>query len=376
MSGSSYGMRVVVDLDAYRHNLRYVRSLIPDECSIMAVVKDNAYGHGLVSVSKAALAEQVQMLGVSTVEEGAALRAAGVDAPILVMVQPPADALHEAIEHDLRVMISDVATGERLGELAHRVNKVVLVHCKVDSGMGRQGFALTAAPAELLHLTRVSHLDIEGVATHFPVADTTSDPYITNQIRAFKTLLKQLNDQGIPYEMAHAANSGAIVNYPASHFSMVRPGLMTYGIWPTDAPPAKNPLRPVMRWEAKVILVKELDAGASIGYGRTYVTSSRVRVAILPVGYGAAGYKRALSNKADVLIRGKRCPVRGTVCMDQIVVDVSHVGDVAPGDTATLLGADGNERITANELAAHAQTIPYEILTSVAPNFDRDYGDS
>jgi alanine racemase len=364
--------RVLIDLNAYANNLRIVRQMIPTECAIMAMVKADAYGHGAVELARKALAEGVAMLGVATVDEGLALRAAGIEAPVLVTVQPPEEAVGPAVENDLRVMVSDVATAEHIGEHARRVNKVMPIHCKIDSGMGRQGFDIETALNDIMFLTRISHIDIEGIATHFPSADTVRDQYAANQIRLFKHLLKQLEKQGIPYEVAHAANSAAVINYPNSVLGMVRTGLMTYGVWPTDTPPAQSPLHPVLRWETRIILIKELRPGASIGYGRTYTSQEPIKIALLPVGY-ADGYKYKLSNNADVIVRGKRCPVRGTVSMDQIAVDVTSVPGAAVGDTATLIGVDGQQTITADELAQRAQTIPYDILAGIGSRCERVY---
>jgi len=364
--------RAVIDLGAYAHNLGVVRHRIPRGCGLMAVVKTNAYGLGSVPIARRAVAEGVDMLGVATVEEGATLRAAGIEAPILVLCQPERSALGAVIEHRLRVMLSNVTVAERLGELARRANRVVPIHCKVDSGMGRQGFALDEALDALRHLTRISHIDIEGIATHFPVAEVADDAFTANQIRAFKQALKQIAKAGIPYEMAHAANSAAVVNYPDSAFDLVRPGLMTYGAWPTATPPSPMPLRPVLRWESRVTLVKAFDSGASIGYGRTYTTDGRMRAAVVPVGY-ADGYRYRLANRADALVRGKRCPVRGNVSMDQIVIDVTELDGVQPGDAVTLLGTDGDETITVEELAAHAETVSHDILAGLGARVTREY---
>jgi alanine racemase len=364
--------RVVVDLNAYSHNLKLVKQIIGPDCSIMAIVKANAYGHGHVPVAKRAIKEDVAILGVATVDEGVALREAGITHPILVLMQPSTDAFSTAVEHDLRLMVSDTAAAERLGDLARRTNKVVPIHVKVDSGMGRQGFELDQAMRNMLFLTRISNVDIEGIATHFPVADLKDDPFTLNQIKSFKHFLKQLDKRGIPYEVAHAANSAAILNYPSSHFSMVRPGLITYGVWPSAIPATSSPWKPVLRWETRVVLVKDFEPGSSIGYGRTYTTEQHMRGAVLPVGY-ADGYKHALSNRAEVIIRGRRCPVRGSVCMDQVVVDVTDVEGVAVDDVVTLIGTDGNETITAEELARHAQGIPYDILAGIGARVRRDY---
>lgn len=364
--------RAIVDLNAYCHNLEVVRRFIGGQTDIIAVVKANAYGHGLIAIARKAVDCGIAMLGVATVDEGLQLRDAGIDAAILVMVQPDTGALSLALEGRLTVMTSDVPTTERLGELAHRANRVVPVHCMIDSGMGRQGFSLDSADDDLQYLTRISHIDIEGIATHFPVADHAENAFTYNQIKLFKHLLRKLDKNGIPYEMAHAANSAAIVNYHGSTFDRVRPGLITYGIWPTSTPPEQHLLQRVLRWETRVTQVRDLEPGSSVGYGRTYTTKTRMRAAILPVGY-ADGYKHALSNRADVLIRGKRCAVRGSVCMDQIVVDVSEADDVCAGDVATLIGADGDETISAEELAKHAETIPYDILAGIGARVPREY---
>jgi alanine racemase len=364
--------RAIIDLEAYASNIRALRKLLPQNARVIAVVKANAYGHGLEQIARRAIAENVQMLGVSNVEEGIQLRTAGIDAPIIVLMQPAADAMHAAIEHNLRVMISHTSAAERLGEIARKLNRVAPVHCKIDSGMGRQGFDIENAERSIMYLTRISNIDIEGIATHFPAAELREDPFTLNQIKTFRHLLKQLDKQGIPYEMVHAANSSAIVNYPASIFNLVRPGIITYGVPPVADMPPPVPLHPVLRWETRIALIRDMPAGAPIGYGRAYTTSSRAKLAILPVGY-ADGYKYALSNNADVLIKGRRCPVRGAVSMDQIVVDVTGVPTVQVDDMATLIGVDGSESISVLELAQKAKTIPYDILTGIGPRVLREY---
>ena len=366
------GSRAVIDLDAYAHNLMVVRNLIPRSTRILAVVKANAYGHGAVAVARRAVAEGVAMLGVATVEEALELRRADIEAPIVVLLQPPPASLAAAIEHDLRLTVSDIYSSERIGDLARRAGKVAPIHCKVDSGMGRQGFGMSEAVDGLLFLTRISHIDIEAVWTHFPIAETAKDPFTANQTKQFKQLLRKIEKEGIPFEMAHAANSAAIVNFPAAAFDMVRPGLMTYGVWPCEQPPEDVRLEPVLRWETQIVLIKELSAGATVGYGRTYKAGQTMRTAVLPVGY-ADGYKYGLSNKGEAVIHGKRCPIRGNISMDQIVVDVTHLPEASLGDTATLVGEDGGERITVEEVAHKAGTIPYDILTGIGRRVARVY---
>ena len=364
--------KAIVDLAAYTHNLRVVRRLIGKNAGIVAVMKADAYGHGLLPIARRALEEKVAMLGVATVEEGVTLREAGIEAPILILFEPPRDALEAVVEHGLRLTLASTEAAERLGALAHTARRVVPVHCQVDTGMGRQGFGTATAVDEIQRLTRVSNLDIEGIATHFPSADLSENDATLAQIKTFRQILKDLEREGVPFELAHAANSAATVNYRDAIFDLVRPGLMTFGVWPAAELPHEPLLKPVLRWETRVTQVRELPEGATVGYARTWTAPRFTRTAILPVGY-ADGYPFALSNRADVLIRGQRRRVLGRVCMDQIVVDVTDAPAVQAGDLATLLGSDGNASITAQELADRALTIPYEILAGIGNRVPREY---
>ena len=364
--------RAIIDLDAYAHNLGVVRSFARPNHRIIAVIKADAYGHGAVPVGRAALRAGAAMLGVATVQEGVALREAGIGAPVLVMVNPHADELDQVVSHRLTLMISDIATAQRLGELSRDAGQITTIHCKVDTGMGRQGFAAEEAPGALQAISRITHVDIEGVATHFPSSDVPEDQYTLGQIKTFRQVVRRVEKLGIPFEFAHAANSAAIINYADSLFDAVRPGLICYGVWPVADTQERSPLRRVLRWETHVVQVRDLPDGASVGYNRSFRANGPIRTAVLPVGY-ADGYRRHLSNNADVLIRGRRCPVRGSVSMDQTVVDVSALPEVRCGDTATLIGSDGDETITAAELARRAGTIPYDILTGIGKRVVREH---
>lgn len=364
--------RFVVDLDAYAFNLAEVRRRIPQDCGILAVVKADAYGHGATPIAERAIAEGARMVGVAFAGEGVALREAGFDGPILVMVQPTADALDAIVDYDLRATISDVGIAEKLGDLAHKANKVIRVHCKVDTGMGRQGFPYDDAVRDIVHLTRISNIDIEGVTTHFASAPDPNDRFTVRQFNAFQDLVRKLERAGVPFEMTHAACSGAVVNFPETLLDMVRVGLMSFGIWPTAGHAHHDELRTVLRWESEVVMVKAVPEGSTIGYGRTYTAGRRMTVALVPVGY-ADGFPHALSNNADVLIRGTRCPVRGAVSMDQIVVGVGQLENVQPGERVTIIGKDGAERITVHELAERAGTITYEICSNLSRRAPRIY---
>lgn len=365
----------VIDLDAYAHNLAETRLRLPAGARLMAVVKADAYGHGANSIAERAANAGVDMLGVATAEEGARLREHGITAPILVLVQPAEGSITLAVENDLRLAVSSVAIAERIGEIARRINHVVPIHCKIDTGMGRQGFDPATAANDLQQITRLSHIDIEAIWTHYAVANAVRDPGTANQAKLFRQILKKLDRVGVPYEFAHAGNSAALINHPDHVFDMARVGLMAYGVWPSDHVPEESPLRPVMRWETEIVLIKEIEKGATIGYGATYTTPADARVALLPVGY-ADGYRHALSNRASVLVRGKRCPVRGRISMDQTTIDITGVPDAEVGDAVTLIGSDGNESITIQELADRASALPYEIMSGVQERVRRVYPES
>ena len=364
--------RAIIDLDAYAHNLGVIRNFAGPKRGVIAVIKADAYGHGAVPMGRAALRGGAAMLGVATAREAVDLRQAGIEAPILVMVNPHEDELSLIVDHRLILMVSDIGTTQRLGELAREAGRVSTIHCNVDTGMGRQGFAADEAPGALQAISRITHIDIEGVATHFPSADVPDDPFTLGQIKTFRQVIRQIEKLGVPFEFAHAANSAAIINYADSLFDAVRPGLISYGLWPVPETSERSPLRRVLRWETHVVQVRGLPDGASVGYNRSFTANGPIRTAVLPVGY-ADGYRRHLSNNADVLIRGRRCPVRGIISMDQTVVDVSALPEVRVGDTAVLIGSDGDETVTAEELARRAGTISYDILTGIGKRVVREY---
>lgn len=364
--------KLTVNLGHYAENLRTLRARLSENCGIMPVVKADAYGLGAIPIAKRAVAEGAAMLAVGSVADGVALRDAGIEVPILALVHTRDEDLALAVRHHLRLSISDFATAERLGDIARRAHTVTHVHCEIDTGMGRQGFLLEGAAAELRNLTRISHVDIEGIYTHFSTADTPEDGFAESQLRAFKQLIRALDADGVPYEMIHAANSAGALFLPASHLDIVRPGLVTYGVWPGKERPAECPFRPVASWTTNIVLVRQLPGGVSISYGRTYYTPGPQRIAAIPVGY-ADGYPQMLSNRADVIVRGKRCPIRGRVTMNEILVDVTHVPDAVPGDKVTLIGAEAGETITVEELAAKSELVPHRILAGIGPRVTRDY---
>lgn len=372
MSAPIHTSRAIVDLGAYAHNLLIAHQFAGRHCTLIAVIKANGYGLGALTLAQRAQEAGATMLGVATLDEGVELREGGIDCPILVLMQPDPVAFPCASTHHLTLMLCDLEAGRQLGELARRAGRIVPVHAMVDTGMNRQGFSLESAVHDLPSLARIAHLNLEGIATHFPLSERAEDPLTLGQIAALKGVLAALDESGVPYDMVHGANSAGVINYRDRIFNAIRPGIMSYGVWPTERCPNPNPIRAVLRWVTRVTQVRTLEPGATVSYGRTYTTQEGMIAAMLPVGY-ADGYRRVLSNQSDVLIRGRRCPVRGRVCMDQMVVDVSHVPGVEVGDEVVLVGSQGDQTITLEELADLAGTIPYEILTGIGRRVPREY---
>jgi len=348
-----------IQLDALRHNAAFARNLAGPGGQIMGVVKADAYGHGLAGVARA-LAPSVDFLGVANVAEALRVRQAGVADPDLFLLGPALEWERPVVvEHAFIPEISSVAEAEAYDLLAASSGRRLRVHLVLDTGMGRIGFL---DPAEILaHWWRWQHLEIEGVATHLPSAD--EDPEFTReQLARFASIVRLLRERGLPCRHVHAANSAGLLGYGHDPCTLFRPGLLLYGISPL--PEWQDRLYPALAWKTRVTLVRDLPPGHGVSYGREFTTTREpfTRVATLAAGYGD-GYPRQLSgNGADVLVGGRRCPLLGRVTMDQIMVDVTELGDtVCPGDEAVLLGGD----ITATELARKAGTIPWHLLTGI-----------
>ncbi|MBQ9264858.1 MAG: alanine racemase [Clostridia bacterium] len=351
------GTYTQVDLSAIAANAAKLKQSIAPTPHMMAVVKANAYGHGLVPVSRAGLAHGADWLGVAIPEEGETLRQAGITAPVLVLGAVNAQGAEAGVCFGLTMTVFDVERVRLIEQAAQRQGKVAQVHLKCDTGMGRIGVRNEAELRAVLDAIEQSHcVQLTGAFTHFADADGESDGYSFRQMERFAALRALLPDQ----ILVHAAASAAGARYPLARYDMVREGIALYGCAPVKECPS---LRPALSWHTEIAYIKTLPAGECVSYGCTYQTAGETKVATLPVGYGD-GYHRALSGKAQVLIGGVRCPVIGRVCMDQIMVDVTHVPEKEAhlGADCVLLGRQGNEEITAAELAAWADTISYEML--------------
>ncbi len=359
-----------IDLDAIAHNVRAFKRHVGDSVAVIAVVKANAYGHGAVPVAQVALEAGATHLAVHRASEGIQLRRAGITAPILVMGHTPPAGTASIVRYDLTPSPISRECARAIAAEAGRVGRVVPVHVKVDTGLGRYGLLPDEVEDFVRYLGSLSNVRIEGLYTHLATAEAEDRVYAGVQVEAFGRVLAMLEGAGVRVPLRHVANSAAMLRLPEAHFDAVRSGIAMYGLTPSDqwAPPFD--LRPALTLKSRVSRVRELPAGSGISYGCTFVTPRPMRVALVSAGYGD-GYHRALSNTGSVLIHGRRAPILGLVCMDQFVVDVDAVPDVRTDDEVVLIGSQGSARIPAEEVARLAGTINYEVTTSLAPRVTR-----
>ncbi len=362
----------LIDLGALRHNYKRLRALVPEKTAVMAVIKADAYGHGALPVAAALEKEGCRHFAVALAAEGAALRDAGIASPILVLGGVFRDDRELLFEFDLTPVIHNTESALLLDEEARARGVVKAVHLKIDTGMGRLGIRAAALHAFLEKLRGLKHLRLEGLFSHFAEADIPDSPFSTQQLRAFTEAAALAERLGFSIKYLHMANSAAMARLPESHFNMVRPGIMLYGASPAPDLAKKMDLRPLMTLRTEVLQVQRLPAGSPVSYGRTFVTERDSIVATLPIGYGD-GLPRALSNRGHVLIGGVRAPIRGTVCMDLIMCDVTDIPGVRPGDEAVVMGRQGPEEIRAEEIAEIAGTISYEIFCGISKRVPRIY---
>lgn len=361
-----------IDLDAIEHNIRQIRLLIGNQVELLAVVKANAYGHGALPVAKTAIKAGANRLGVAIVDEGVQLRRAGTKHPILVLGYVPPWQADDAVGQDLAVTVNTWQSALALSARASSLGREARIHVKVDTGLGRYGLL----PDEVLKFVRglltLPGLRLEGLWTHFATADEENKVYTLQQLAEYHEVLKSLNDAGISIPCRHAANSAATLEMPEAHLDMVRCGIAIYGLYPSAEVGHAIALQPAMSLKARAARVRELPAGSSVSYGRKFVADRPTLVALVPFGY-ADGFDRGLSSIGSVLVRGRRAPVIGRVCMDQFVVNVQDVPDAAQDDEVVIIGRQGDEEITADEVALAAATINYEIACGVSARVPRLY---
>jgi alanine racemase len=370
---------VEVRADAIRGNIREFRRRLGSATRFGAVVKSNAYGHGMLEVAGIAGDAGVDWLCVNSLAEAIALREAGQQRPILIMGHVSLDRLGEVVEHGLRPVIYNLESLERLDEHAARLQRTVHVHLKVETGTFRQGVLEGDLDPFVDRLQRSPWLELEGLTTHFAnIEDTTDHGFAESQIESFNRIRGKLADRNVTIPLCHTACSAAALLFSRTHLDLARVGISLYGLWPSretyvscnERGKPMLDLQPALTWKTRVAQVKDVPEGAFIGYGCTYRTTRPSRIAVLPVGYHE-GYDRRLSGIAHVLLRGKRAPVRGRICMNVCMVDVTDIPDVGLEDEVILLGRQGEERVDAEQLAAWCGTISYEIVSRIHPDLPR-----
>ncbi|MEZ4485250.1 MAG: alanine racemase [Syntrophotaleaceae bacterium] len=363
---------VEIDLAALQHNFRQARRQAGDGCELLAVVKADAYGHGADRVAPALQQAGADLFGVAMVEEGVELRRAGIRRPILVLGGVYPGQEDELLAHELVPVVFDLQTAHRLNALALNDGRRLPYHLKFDSGMGRLGFRPEELPTTLAELGELPGLVMDGLISHLAVADDSSHPFTADQAGLFRAALAQVRAAGFAPRYIHLSNSAALFSQQFPECNLMRPGIVLYGGLPAPDFAERLDLRPVMSFRTAVAQLKEVPAGTGVSYGHRFVAGRPTRLAAVPVGY-ADGYSRQLSNVGEVLIRGQRAPVAGTVCMDWTLVDVTDIPQVEVGDEVTLLGRDNGQSITAEEWAQRIDTINYEVFCQISKRVPRVY---
>lgn len=375
-----------IDLGALAHNYRELKRVTESSAAMMAVVKADGYGHGAHHVARVALENGADLLAVARMGEAVRLREAGISAPILLLGHSLPAYVDILASQDIRASLNSLDGARSISAKAVRRKKTIKAHIKIDTGMGRLGLMVddiavqtvsgkqfNRAIKDILTITTLPGIEVEGIFTHFANADSRDKNHAMIQLSRFKKLLDSLKKHSFRVKYRHAANSAAIIEMPASHLDLVRPGIAQYGLWPSDEVDKRRiDLRPVMSIKSRVIHVKEVGVDFAVSYGSTHVTSRPTRIAAIPIGY-ADGYDRILSSKGHMLVRGMRAPIIGRVCMDLTMIDVGHVPDVRLEDEVVILGSQGNETISADEIAERVGTINYEIVSSLTSRVPKVY---
>ena len=353
---------IEIDLDAIANNMKNIKQLIGEKKELMAVVKGNAFGHDILEVSSVVLNNGATRLAVARLEEGIFLREAGITVPILILGLTLKQQAELLVSYNITPTVCEYEMIEKLSESAIKEDKVIKVHLKVDTGMGRIGIFPHGILRFIKRIRALKNVEIEGIFTHFSVADEKDKTYTEEQFRKFMEVLTVLEKEEIKIPIKHVSNSATLLDLPHMWLDLVRPGISIYGLYPSTEVQKTIKLIPALSFKTRIVFLKELSMGESIGYGRTYTTNQkRTKVASLPLGY-ADGYNRLLSNQGEVLVRGRRFPVIGRVCMDQCMIDVTNLPQVKIGDEVVLWGRQGQEEITVEEIAERIGTINYEIV--------------
>jgi alanine racemase len=361
-----------INLKAIRNNVRRICERV-HPAEVMAVVKADGYGHGAIPVAQAVISAGASQLGVALLQEGVELRRAKIATPILVFGGFFENQIDSFIANDLQFTLYDLRLAEIVSQRARALGRNAQVHVKIDTGMGRVGLQPNEAVEIILAMAKLPNLELVGIYTHFASSDSRDKNYANQQLAVFQNVVQQLASYDLRFKYVHAANSGAILDLPQSYFNLVRPGVIMYGYYPSNETSESIPLDPAMSLRTQVIFVKQVSAGTFISYGQTFQTPQATTIATLPLGY-ADGISRRLSNNFEVLVRGRRCPLVGRVCMDQIMINLSDMQDVRAGEEVVLLGKQGGEEISIYEWCRRLETIPYEVTCGISRRVARSYG--
>jgi alanine racemase len=353
-----------VDLDALTYNIRNIIRKIGKEVEFMAVVKADGYGHGAYQIARTALESGVDCLGVAILEEGIELREKGIKSKIVNLYPEPIGREKYVIEYDIAQVITDYAFALNLSREAQKNDKIAQIYVEVDTGLGRYGLTPEDTIKIVKKIYNLKNIRFKGIISQFSTADEKDKTLALKQLSIFKKTVHDLESSGYKIPIKSIANSGAVLDIPQSYFNQVRVGHLIYGLYPSDHTSESIKVKPVLKWKSKIMFIKEVEKGTPLGYGRSYHTKKKSKIATIPLGY-ADGYSRLLSNKAQVLIHNKRLPVVGRVCMDAFMVDVSSIPDVKIGDEVVLIGKQGKEEISAHDLGRWTGTFSYEVLTRI-----------
>ena len=372
--GSIYRIHARIDLDALKYNVDSIKKCKSNDARLMGVIKAGAYGHGSDMIAHELEDMGFDWFAVATADEGIELRNFGITKPILVLGYSHAYQYDEMIRFNITPTIYSYEMAQNFNQAAREAGITADIHIKIDTGMSRIGFLTEESSVEVIKkIHSLPNLNIQGMFTHFACADTRDQEHVRHQIERFHWMIGRMKEEGITIELLHCSNSASIMTLPSEHMNMVRAGIILYGLYPSDEVEKEClPLKPVMSIHSHVIHLKEVGAGVTVGYGATYTTKERTRIATIPVGY-ADGYPRALSNKASVLIRGKRAPIIGRVCMDQFMVDVTDIPKASLGDDVIIVGRDQTESISVEELSEMAGSFNYEFVCDVSWRVPRVY---
>lgn len=362
-----------IDLDAIYDNIKALKNNISKDVTVTAVIKSDGYGHGAVPIAKT-VDNLVSAYAVATIHEAINLREHGIHKPIYILGFTHESMFEEAIKQNIRLTVYDGETAEIISKTAESINKTADIHIKTDTGMSRIGFKDNSESIEIIkRISKLPGINIEGIYTHFSAADEKNKHSVHIQLKRFINFIDNLKKENINIPIIHCANSAGVIDLPENSFSTVRAGIAIYGLYPSeDVNKETVKLKPALSLKSHIIQLKWVDKGTGIGYGSTYITDRETHVATIPIGYGD-GYPRSLSNKGNVLINGERARIIGRVCMDQFMVDVTHLKNVENGDVVTLVGTDGNEVITVEELSEQAGTFNYEFVCDIGKRIPRIY---